>query len=311
MAFKSGGFTKVMKNINQHDQHFRSGYIAIVGRPNVGKSTLMNALLQQNLAIVSPKPQTTRHRIIGILNGENHQAIFLDTPGVIEPTYLLQETMTKTALNTMKGVDLILIMVEATGFHPLDEKLLRFTKNCNTNKLLIINKIDKVSKDHILPLIDSFKEHDNFQEIIPISALKADGLNILLTIILSNLPEGEPFYPPDIISNEPERFFVSEIIREQILLQYSEEIPYAATVQVEEFQEKPGRKDYILAIIYVERDSQKGIIIGKGGQALKKTGKLAREGIEHFIGRPVFLELRVQVRKKWRKNASQLKRLGY
>ena len=311
MAFKSGDFTKGMKNINQQDQHFRSGYIAIVGRPNVGKSTLMNALLQQKLAIVSPKPQTTRHRIIGILNGENHQAIFLDTPGVIEPKYLLQETMTKTALNTMKGADLILIMVEATGFHPLDEKVLRFTKNCNTPKLLIINKIDKVSKDHILPLIDSFKEYDNFQEIIPISALKADGLNILLTIILSNLPEGEPFYPPDMISNEPERFFVSEIIREQILLQYSEEIPYAATVRVDEFQEKPGRKDYILAIIYVERDSQKGIIIGKGGQALKKIGKLAREGIEHFIGRPVFLELRVQVRKKWRKNASQLKRLGY
>jgi GTP-binding protein Era len=287
------------------------GYVAIVGRPNVGKSTLMNSLLQQKLAIVSPKPQTTRHRILGILNGEDHQVVFLDTPGLIQPAYLLQETMVKTARATMKEADLILMMIEATGAKPEEEEIVRTLSPSRVPRFLIINKVDLVDKEQVLPLIDHFQRLDIFREIVPISALKADGLGLLLSLIVQSLPEGEPFYPPDIISDEPERFFVSEIIREQIFLHYGEEIPYATTVQVEAFTERPQRKDHIRARIIVEHDSQKGIIIGRGGQALKRVGMAARENIEQFIGRPVFLELHVSVRKKWRKDAASIKHLGY
>jgi GTP-binding protein Era len=300
-----------MRQTENPDKSFRVGYVAIVGKPNVGKSTLMNSLLHQRLAIVSPKPQTTRHRILGILNGEHHQVIFLDTPGLMHPKYLLQEAMVKTARRTMKEADLILMMVEVPSLDPDDEKVIQTLGDFNVPKFLIINKVDIVSKNYILPLIDHFRTTELFQEVIPISALKADGLDLLLSLILKSLPKGEPFYPSDTVSDEPERFFASEIIREQIYLQYGEEIPYSTTIQVQEFQEKTGRKDFIRAVIIVERDSQKGIIIGKGGQALKRVGKAAREGIEHFTGRPVFLELEVRVKKKWRKNASLIKRLGY
>jgi len=290
---------------------FHVGYVAIVGRPNVGKSTLMNSLLQQKLAIVSPKPQTTRHRILGILNGEDHQVVFLDTPGLIQPAYLLQEMMVKTARSTMKEADIILMMIEATGEKPEEEDIARTLSSFRVPRFLIINKVDLVDKEQVLPLIDDFQRLNIFREIVPISALKADGLDLLLSLIVQALPEGEPFYPPDIISDEPERFFVSEIIREQVFLHYGEEIPYATTVQVEAFTESPQRKDYIRARIIVEHDSQKGIIIGRGGQALKRVGMAARENIEQFIGRPVFLELHVSVRKKWSKDAASIKHLGY
>ncbi len=300
-----------MKQEESKRSSFRVGYVAIVGKPNVGKSTLMNTLLHQKLAIVSSKPQTTRHRILGILNGDDHQVIFLDTPGLMVPKYLLQEAMVKTARKTMREADLILMMVEATGLLPEDEEVIRLLDNFKVPQFLIINKVDLVPKNSILPLIDRFRSAGRFQEIVPISALKADGLDLLLSLIIKTLPEGEPFYPPDRLSDEPERFFVSEIIREQIFLQYGEEIPYATAVQVEAFEERPEKKDYIRAIIAVEQDSQKGILIGKGGRALKRVGKAAREDIEQFLGRPVFLELKVSVRKKWRKNASLVKRLGY
>jgi GTP-binding protein Era len=290
---------------------FRVGYVAIAGRPNVGKSTLMNGLLGQKLVIVSPKPQTTRHRILGILNGEDHQVIFLDTPGLMHPRYTLQETMVKTAKATMKEADLILMMVEATGMNPDDEGLFQSLKTFQARKILVINKIDLVSKERLLPMIDHYHTEKSFEEIIPISALKADGLDVLQSTILKYLPVGEPFYPPDIVSDEPERFFISEIIREQIFLRYGEEIPYATSVHVEEYKERPGRKDYIRAMIFVEQESQKGIIIGKGGGALKEVGRAARENIEQFIDRPIFLELKVRVKKKWRKDESMIKRLGY
>jgi len=271
----------------------------------------MNNLLHHKLVIVSPKPQTTRHRILGILNGEDYQVIFLDTPGIMQPKYLLQEAMVKTARKTLKEADFILMMVEATGLTSEDEEITQSLADFKVPKLLAINKIDLIPKDHILFLIDHFQATKLFQEIVPISALKADGLDILTSLIIKSLPVGEPFYPQDMISDEPERFFVSEIIREKIFLLYGEEIPYATTVQVEDFYERPGRKDFIRAVIIVERDSQKGILIGKGGQALKKVGKQAREDIEHFLGRPIFLELEVRLKKKWRKDASLMKRLGY
>ena len=290
---------------------FRAGYVAIVGRPNVGKSTLMNRLLRQKLAIVSPKPQTTRHRILGILNEKDHQVIFLDTPGLMEPRYLLQEAMVKTARASMTEADLILMMVEAAGIQAQEEELAASLDHHAIPKFLIINKVDLVKKEQILPMIDRFRSSGVFREIIPISALKADGLDALRSLILDALPAGEPFYPPDVISDEPERFFVSEMIREQIFLNFGEEIPYATTVQVDEFKERKRGKDFIRALIIVEHDSQKGIIIGRGGQALKRVGRMARENIEHFIGRSVFLELQVRVKKKWRKDANLMKQLGY
>lgn len=297
--------------MDQRPSPFHTGYVAIVGRPNVGKSTLMNNLLQQKLAIVTPRPQTTRHRILGILNGNNHQIVFLDTPGMMQPKYSLQESMLRTAKATIKEADLILAMIEATKDHPEDEKVFQSLKSYSKPRFLVINKIDLAHKNSLLPIIDRFRAMGFFQEIIPVSALKKDGLDLLLSLVVGILPEGMPLYSQDMISDEPERFFVAEIIREKIFFHYGEEIPYATSVHVETFEEKRGRKDFIRAIIFVERDSQKGILIGKGGQALKRVGSLAREGIEHFLGRPVFLELQVQVKKKWRKNAKLVERLGY
>ena len=290
---------------------FRVGYVAIAGRPNVGKSTLMNSLLRQKLSIVSPKPQTTRHRILGILNGDDHQVIFLDTPGLVRPKYSLQATMVKTAWATMKEADLILAMVAATGVDADDEGVFRSLEVFEAPKFLVVNKVDLVSKAGVLPIIDHFRGTGFFREIVPISALKADGLDLLLSLIVRSLPEGEAFYPPEMVSDAPERFFASEIVREQIFLQYGEEIPYSTTVRVEAFEERPGRKDFIRAVIVVERNSQKGILIGKGGRALKRVGGAAREGIEALTGRPAYLELEVRVKKKWRKDPELVKRLGY
>lgn len=290
---------------------FRAGYVAIVGRPNVGKSTLMNAFLEEKLAIVSPKPQTTRHRILGILNGDDHQIIFLDTPGQIKPKYLLQKTMVNTAQSTMKEADLILMIAEATGVKSFDDKLVQTLESYKVGRFLVVNKVDLVSRSSLLPVMDHFQQTGVFDEIIPVSALKSDGLDVLLEEILKAIPFGDPFYPPDMISDEPERFFVSEIIREQIFHLYGDEIPYATSVQIDTFEEHPGRKDLIRAHVIVERDSQKGILIGKGGKALKRVGQAARENIEDFLDRPVFLELHVRVKKQWRKDAKQIRRLGY
>ncbi len=290
---------------------FRCGYIAIVGRPNVGKSTMMNALLGEKLAIVSPRPQTTRHRIIGILNRDDCQIIFLDTPGIIVPKYPLQEAMVRTAYKTMGSADLILFMIEASGITPEDEEVLVSLKAYKAPKFILINKIDLLPKALLLPLIDTLNNRAVFQEIIPVSALKKDGLDLLVKLLPESLPESPPLFPRDQISDEPERFFVSEMIREQIFYLYGEEIPYATTVRIETFNEREGRPDFIRAAILVERDSQKGILIGKGGQSLKKLGQHSREHIERFLGRPVYLELIVQVSKNWRKDARTIRDLGY
>ena len=203
------------------------------------------------------------------------------------------------------------MMLDAVNIRPKDEDVVQFLRNVSLPIFLVVNKIDLVSKETILPIMDRFSHLHHFQEIIPISALKSEGLDILLSRVLKTLPEGEPFYPPNTVSDAPERFFVAEIIREQIFFQYGEEIPYATSVQIETFQEKPGRKDVIQAVVFVERNSQKGILIGKGGQALKKVGMISRKEIEAFLGRPVFLEIKVRVKKKWRKDANLVKELGY
>ncbi len=294
---------------------FKAGYVAIVGRPNVGKSTLINNFLRFKLSIVTPKPQTTRHRILGVLNGEGYQIIFLDTPGIMEKAkYNLHKWMIKRAIEAMDEADLVLFVVEPMQPTEADLKILDAIKERNKKTILVINKIDRVPKVEVLPVIDTYSKLYDFADVVPISALKLINTDELLDVIIKNLPEGEPFYPPDMLTDRPERFFVAEIIREKVFQLYGEEIPYSTAVEIEIFRERDdehGGKDYIRAVIYVERDSQKAILIGRGGQALKKVGMRARQEIEEFLGRPVYLELWVKVKPKWRKNEAFLKEIGY
>ncbi len=294
---------------------FKTGYVAIVGRPNVGKSTLINGLLQTKLSIVTPKAQTTRSRIIGVLTGENYQAIFLDTPGYLQkPQYELHKLMLQRVKEVIEEADLVLFMVEPYGIKAGDLAVLERIKEKQKPTILVINKVDTVRKLDLLPLMEEWSKKYDFLEIVPISALKLDGVDRLLDLVVKYLPEGPALYPEDYVSDQPERFFVAEIIREKIFQLYRQEIPYATAVEIDEFVEQDpehGGKDYIRAIIYVEHDSQKGILIGRGGEALKRVGIQARQEIEAFLGRPVHLELWVKVRKHWRKDVNFLRRLGY
>jgi len=271
----------------------------------------MNALLNYKLSIITPKPQTTRTRVLGIFSGAGFQIIFIDTPGIMEPKYRLQEVMVKTAKRAVAEADAVVFMVEAKKQYASDYELL--TSFCKSGKplILVINKIDLVSKSVLLPQIEKYAINFPTSEIIPISALKADGLEDLKNALLKSLPLCPPLYPEDQISAHPERFFVSEIIREKVFKNYGEEIPYSTAVVVDEFKERPHAKDYIKARIIVERKSHKGIIIGKKGQALRKLGQLAREDIEAFLDRSVFLELWVAVREKWRQKDALLREYGY
>lgn len=288
------------------------GYCAISGEPNVGKSTLQNSLLGNKLSIVTPKPQTTRHRISGILTTSEYQIVFLDCPGIIEPHYELQSVMMRRVEQALQDADLIMFMVEATLQPAEREKgIIEELKDYRKPLFLIINKIDLVKKQDILPLIEAYQKFHNFDEVVPISALTGDGLEILLELVVKYLPSGEPLYPPDQLADQSERFFVSEIIREKIFLFYGEEIPYSTAVVIDEFIERQGRKDYVKATIYVERESQKPILIGKRGSALKKVGEVARKEIEEFLGRKVYLELWVKIRKDWRKKPGDIKEFGY
>lgn len=292
--------------------NYKAGYVALIGKPNVGKSTLMNAFLGQKLSIVTPKPQTTRHSILGILSEENYQMIFFDTPGLLTPRYKLQDKMLKAAQRAIRESDVLLFMIEP---HKKISDVVQsiFSQLVGTKKpvMLAINKIDTIDKNTLLPIINDYSTKFNLTKIFPISALKQDGLEELKNGIIENLPEGFPFYPEDMITNHPEKFFVSEIIREKIFQNYGEEVPYSTTVVIEEFKERDGRKDFIRAHIIVEKNSQKGILIGKKGLALKKVGSLAREEIEQFLGRQVYLELFVKVREKWRQKDVLLKQFGY
>lgn len=297
--------------INDQTKH-KAGYVSILGRPNVGKSTFLNQVLGIKLSITSPKSQTTRHRILGIHSSNNFQILFLDTPGMIKPQYLLQEFMMGSVKTAMEDSDLVLFMIEASDkLRMEDELILDGFKSIKKPILILINKIDLVKKGRLLPLIQQISETFESSVIIPISSLNKDGLEIVVAEIVARLPESPPYYPPEMLTEHPERFIVSEVIREKIFEFYGEEIPYSTTVVIDEFHEQEGKKDVISAIIFVERTSQKGILIGKNGVALKKIGESARKDIESFLQRPVFLKLWVKVKLRWRRDANAIREFGY
>jgi len=291
----------------------KAGYVAIVGEPNVGKSTLLNALLKQKISIVTNKPQTTRQRVLGILSIDDAQIVFLDTPGLLQPKYLLQKEMMKSVESALGEADIVLFMTQTSRGTELPIELSEHVLPLCKIKpvILLINKVDTINKADILPVIESFDKLNYFKEIIPISALQKDNIDAIVQSLIQYLPEHEAFYPADIVSESPERFFVAELIREQLFKKFSEEIPYSTAVEIREFKERETGKTLIRADIIVERDSQKGIIIGKNGEALKSIGTSARIQIEEFLQRAVFLELHVKVREKWRESEAMLRQLGY
>ena len=287
----------------------KSGYVAIVGKPNAGKSTLMNRILGTKLSITTHKAQTTRHQIVGIHSEEYAQVIFLDTPGIINPKYELQKAMMRFVEKAEKDADIILFIVEANENNIPDyayDELRKFRKKV----ILVINKIDSENQEVVENLSANLNSKFSFSGTVFVSALEDVGLDGLMKTITELLPAGPPFYPKDELSEHPVRFFASELIREQLFLQYHEEIPYSATVEVIQYEEREDL-DYINAEIIVNRSSQKGMIIGKGGQAIKKLGMESRKSIEEFVDRKVFLDLHVKVREKWRENENMVRNLGY
>ena len=287
----------------------KSGFVNIFGKPNAGKSTLLNALIGEKLAIVSHKVQTTRHRIKAILTGPDHQIIFSDTPGIIEPKYKLHEKMMQAVKGSLADADVALLITDARE-NPEESHLIFTSLKLKVPALVLLNKSDAVSEETIKASTEFFTQQPYCKQVIVISALKKKGIDELLAVIIGLLPEGAPFYEGDDISDLPTKFFVSELIREKIFLLYGEEIPYHATVLVQEFKEKTTLIK-IGADIIVQRDTQKGIILGEGGKMIKELGTLARKDIEAFLDSKVFLELFVKVRPKWRDNEMQLKEYGY
>ena len=295
----------------------KSGFINIIGRPNVGKSTLMNALVGERMSIITAKPQTTRHRIIGILSGEDFQMVFSDTPGVIgQPAYRMQYAMNAFVRSTFEDADLMLLVTEPGETYEATDPLLEALRKLKVPRFLVINKIDLIKEEVLAELILSWKEKLPFEEIVPISALHSTNTEKLRELVLQYLPEGPEYFPKDQLTDRTERFFVSEIIREKILLLYHQEIPYSVEVIVDAFKEGETTREglplvRISATIFVSRKTQKPILIGKNGESIKKLGTEARLAIEKFIEKKVFLELFVKVKENWRDDDLMLRRLGY
>jgi len=293
---------------------FKSGFIAVVGRPNVGKSTLINKITGEKISIISDKPQTTRNVIKAIITEKDSQMIFLDTPGMIKPKNKLGEYMIKVATESLEEVDIVLFVVEASGEGPGkgDMKILEQLKEVTNPVFLVINKIDLIAKDKLLSLISIYHTHLDFDSVIPISALNGDGVDIVLNDIKERLPIGPKFFPDDMITDQPEKIIAAEIIREKLLLLLKEEVPHGIGVEIIAFTERKEKNIVdIQANIYCERDSHKGIIIGKNGMMLKQIGTLARKEIEKFLGVKIFLQLWVKVKKDWRNSQQVLNDLGY
>ncbi|NWG03191.1 MAG: GTPase Era [Syntrophaceae bacterium] len=292
---------------------FKSGFISILGRPNVGKSTLFNRLIGDKVAIVAEKPQTTRNRILGIKSMSGGQLIFLDTPGIHSGRSELNQRMVRTAIASGRDADVLLFLIEANS--PLvekDQSMIESFRGSKGIRFLVINKMDLVRRERLLPIMDRYQKYYPFKEIIPVSALTGEGIDILLEEIVKVLPESPPYYPEDMVTDQTERFWVSEVIREKVIHHCYQEIPYSTAVTIEAFKENPEKKLVLIkATIHVERDSQKKILIGKGGEKIKKIGEAARKEVEAFLGTKVYLELWVSVEKNWTQNSQVLDQLGY
>ncbi len=288
----------------------KAGFVNIIGNPNVGKSTLMNAFVGERLSIITSKAQTTRHRILGIVNGDNFQILFSDTPGIIKPAYELQSSMMDFVKSAFEDADILIYMVEIGEKELKDEIFFNKITNSSIPVLLLINKIDKSSQDEVEEKVEYWQQKVPNAIIYAISALKNFNITTVFERIIELLPESPAFYPKDQLTDKPERFFVNEAIREKILMHYKKEIPYSVEIVTEEFNEEE-KIIKIRSIIMVERDSQKGIIIGHKGTALKRVGSEARRDLEKFFGKKIFLELYVKVNKDWRSNKNQLRRFGY
>ncbi len=287
----------------------KAGFVNILGKPNVGKSTLMNAFLGEKLSIITPKAQTTRHRIIGIANEEDYQVVFSDTPGVLKPHYKLQEHMMDFVHGSLQDADLFILMTEpGDDFNHAD--ILKKIQATGVHVMLLINKIDQSNQAEVAVMIDDWQGRFPDWLVLPISALTGFNVDTVFKKIIELLPQAPPFYPKDALTDKPVRFFVAEIVREKILMNYRKEIPYSVEVITESFKEKDQLAN-IRCVIYVARDTQKGILIGHQGRALKKVGEQARKDMERFLDKKVFLELHVKVSKNWRENELQLKRFGY
>jgi GTP-binding protein Era len=295
------------------DNTFKSGFVALIGAPNVGKSTLLNKILGEKLAIVSPKPQTTRNRILGVYHGTGFQIAFMDTPGIHKTKTVLHKSMVTSAMETVSEVDIIVFIIDVT--HPFDEEIesiLKQQKKRKISSVLVINKIDRTTPEKILPVIKHYSESFLFKTIVPVSALTGDGVDRLINELKKMLPTGPEYFPGDIITDQPDEFLVAEIIREKIYLNTKLEIPYSSAVTISSIKENVSKKLLsIHAKIHVETDSQKGIIIGKRGNMIKKIGETARAELEKFFGIHVYLELQAKVDKNWSKDTKALKKLGY
>ncbi len=286
----------------------RCGYVALAGQPNVGKSTLLNALIGQKLSIVTRKPQTTRHRIPAMLSADDHQIIFLDTPGIVAPRYGLHRAMMHAVRDAVADADLLVFIVDASRGVP-DTPGVDIIQG--RPAILALNKMDLIRQEDALPLVEAWLALGDFDDVVPISARKGTNLDVLLDAILKRLPAGPPLYPKDMISDRPERFFVAEIIREKVFRLYRQEIPYSTEVRIVHFEERENEKDFVSAEIVLTADTQKGILIGKRGHALKRLGTAARKDIEAFLGRSVYLDLHVKVRSDWRNRPAFLRSFGY
>lgn len=298
--------------LNNQSEHFKSGFVAVVGRPNVGKSTLINALIGDKIVIVSDKAQTTRNRIICVYTDQEKQIVFMDTPGIHKPKHKLGEFMVTAAVDSLKEVEAVLFLVAANEKRgPGDNFIIEQLEKVKVPVYLCVNKIDTLTKEDLLKVIVSYQDAYPFAGVIPISALEKENLDVLLKELTSTLPEGPQYFPEDMITDQPERLLISDMIREKILLTTRDEVPHSIAVEVEEMKTRDDGTTYIRATIFVERDSQKGIIIGNKGAMLKRLGAQSRLDIQRLLGTKVYLDLWVKVKKDWRNKSGMLSELGY
>lgn len=296
----------------QQNNQFKSGFVSIIGRPNVGKSTFLNHVIGQKIAIMSDKPQTTRNKVQGVLTTDDSQIIFIDTPGIHKPKHKLGEFMLKVSKNALREVEVIMFMINAQQkLGPGDQYVMEMLKGTNTPVFLVVNKIDTIQPEELMKKIEEYRHEFDFAEVVPISALEGNNVDTLLKTIKKYLPEGPHYYPADQVTDHPERFIISEMIREKVLHLTRDEVPHSIAVEIEKIRRDEDDRVHVMASVIVERDSQKGIIIGKRGSMLKEIGTRARKDIENLLGSKVYLELWVKVQKDWRDRSSQLRDYGY